>query len=138
MTQADTHEQRPAPAPLGEARRPGSFLAPGAGGAARPLRVLLVAGDCNPEWPSLPIVAYKACRSIAERTDATVATHVRNREAIERAGFGRARVEYIDNEYVARPVYRLGRFLRGGDKVAWTINTALEYPSALAFEWEVW
>jgi glycosyltransferase involved in cell wall biosynthesis len=99
---------------------------------------LLIASECNPEWPSLPVVGYKACRAIAGVAQAVVATHIRNREAIERAGFGAAGVEYIDNEYIARPVYRLGKLLRGGDKVAWTINTALDYPTAIAFEWEVW
>ena len=43
------------------------------------LRVLLLADDCNPEWPSLPVVGYKAARAIADYADVTVATHVRNR-----------------------------------------------------------
>jgi glycosyltransferase involved in cell wall biosynthesis len=51
---------------------------------------------------------------------------------------GRADVVYIDNEYVARPVYQAAKFLRGGTSVAWTINIAMSFPSLLAFEWEVW
>ena len=102
------------------------------------MRVLLLADDCNPGWASLPVVGFKLCRAIAEHADVVVATHVRNRPNITRAGFGRARVEYIDNEYVAAPLYQLARFVRRGDKVAWTANVALAYPSALAFEYEVW
>lgn len=102
------------------------------------MRVLLVASECNPDWPSLPVVGYKACRSIADHAEAVVATHIRNREAIGRSGFGRATVEYIDNEYVARPVHKAATWLRGGSSVAWTINTASIYPSTIAFEWEVW
>lgn len=102
------------------------------------LRVLLMAEECNPEWASLPGVGYRFCKAIAEQADVVVATHVRNRPAITRAGMGRARVEYIDNEYVAAPLYRFAKLVRGGDQVAWTANVALSYPATLAFEHEVW
>jgi glycosyltransferase involved in cell wall biosynthesis len=102
------------------------------------MRVLILADDCNPEWPSLPIVGYKAARAIAERVDVTVATHIRNRDNIEKVGFGKARVHYIDSEYIARPLYNLARLMRGGTDVAWTTAVAMAYPSYLAFEWEVW
>src|SRR5438876_588637 len=102
------------------------------------MRVLILADDCNPEWPSLPIVAYNAARSIAEHADVVVATQIRNRENIEKAGFGRAKVRYIDSEYVARPLFKLGKFLRRGTQTAWTTAIALSYPSYLTFEWEAW
>ena len=102
------------------------------------IRVLLLADDCNPEWPSLPVVGYHTCRTIADRTDAVVATQIRNRPNIEKAGMGRAKVVYIDSEYVAAPIHRLALWLRGGDKVAWSLNVAMTYPSYLAFEREVW
>jgi glycosyltransferase involved in cell wall biosynthesis len=102
------------------------------------MRVLIMADDCNPEWPSLPIVGYKAVRAIAEYADVVVTTHVRNRENIEKVGFGRAQVRYIDNEYIARSMHRFANFLRGGTQTAWTTAVALSYPSYLAFEWEVW
>ena len=104
----------------------------------RPLRALILADDCNPEWPSLPVVGYKAARAIADHAEVTVATHVRNRPNIEKVGFGKARVEYVDNEYVARRLYKLNLWLRGGNEVGWTTNIAMNYPSYLAFEWEVW
>jgi glycosyltransferase involved in cell wall biosynthesis len=104
----------------------------------RLLRALILADDCNPEWPSLPVVGYKAARAIAEHAEVTVVTHVRNRPNIEKVGFGKARVEYVDNEYVARGLYKLNLWLRGGNEVGWTTNIALNYPSYLAFEWEVW
>lgn len=98
-----------------------------------------MADDCNPEWPSLPVVGFKAACAIAEHADVTVATHVRNRENIERAGgMGRARVEYLDTEYVAKPLYKLNTWLRGGNQVGWTTSIAMNYPSYLAFEWEAW
>lgn len=104
----------------------------------RRLRVLLLAESCNPDWPSLPIVAYKTAKAIAELADVTLATHVRNRAAIERDGAGKAQVVYLDNERIARPMYRLARFLRGGDEVAWTTSMAMLYLPYVAFERIAW
>ena len=102
------------------------------------MRVLILADTCNPEWPSLPIVGYKAVHAIAKYADVVVATQVRNRENIERVGLGRAKVRYIDNEYIGRPLFKLSELLRGGTENAWTAAIALSYPTYLAFEWEVW
>src|SRR5262249_59057836 len=70
--------------------------------------------------------------------DVVGATQSRNRANIEKTGFGKARVRYFDTEYVARPMYRLARFLRRGTETGWTTGIALAYPGNLAFEWEVW
>jgi len=99
-------------------------------------RVLLLADHCNPEWPSLPIVGYKAARALAAVADVVLATHVRNRAAMERAGMGGAQVVYLDNEYVARPLHKLSLVLRGGSSVNWTTAQAMAYPAQIAFEWE--
>lgn len=101
------------------------------------LRVLIVADECNPEWPSLPLVGYKYAREIAKHCDVTIATHVRNRENIEKAGVG-LDVTYLDNEYIAAPMFRLARWLRGGEDVAWSTSMMMNYLPYLAFEREVW
>jgi glycosyltransferase involved in cell wall biosynthesis len=101
-------------------------------------RVLLLAESCNPEWPSLPVVAYKAALALAEIADVTLVTHVRNRPAITRAGGGKAEVVYIDTEYVAAPLYKLSRIIRGGEQYAQTAGVAMAWPTQVAFEWEVW
>ncbi|WP_421905738.1 glycosyltransferase family 4 protein [Mameliella sp.] len=100
-------------------------------------RVLLVADECNPEWPSLPIVGYKYALEIGKRADVTVATHVRNRENIEKDGPS-VPVVYIDNEWIASPMYRLGRLIRGGDEVGWSTSMIFNYLPYLAFERGVW
>ncbi len=102
------------------------------------IRSLVLAYDCNPDWPSLPVVAFKACRALAQVTPTVVATHVRNRPAIERDKIPGAEVVYLDNEYLASPLHKLAKFLRGGTSVAWTLDIAMTYPSYVAFEWEVW
>lgn len=107
----------------------------------RPLRVLLIAEACNPEWTSVPLVGYNLARAIVGRPDVqvTVVSHVRNRAALERSDINRlAQVDYIDNEFVAAPAYRLAKWLRGGDQLAWTIDTALAWPSYVVFEHLLW
>ncbi|TRW98328.1 glycosyltransferase [Paracoccus sp. M683] len=100
--------------------------------------VLLLADDCNPEWPSLPIVGYKYALALSRLADVTVATHVRNRENIQKAAPDGISFVYVDNEYVAAPLYRLATWLRGGSDVAWSTNMIMQYLPYLAFEREAW
>lgn len=97
-------------------------------------RVLVLAEHCNPEWPSLPVVGYKYARALADNADVTIATHVRNRENIEKLGELNDRVVYIDNEWIARPMYRFATALRGGDQVAWSTSQMMAYLPYVFFE----
>jgi glycosyltransferase involved in cell wall biosynthesis len=104
---------------------------------ADPIRALVIAEACNPTWTSVPLVGYNLARALAGRPDLqiTLVTHVRNRDGINTSDFtGHADVEYIDNEFIARPVYQLARLLRGGDQLGWTIDTAMAWPSYVVFE----
>lgn len=123
-------------------------------------RVLLMADHCNPEMASTPYFGYRIVRAIGRQIEKgarasggarasspagriTLATQVRNRDAFMRA---RERgdlpesleVVFIDSEYIAAPMYRLSRLLRGGANKALTLNVALNLPSYFAFEREVW
>jgi len=105
------------------------------------LRVLLIAEACNPNWPSVPLVGYNFARALSDRDDLdiTLATHVKNIPALRDDLLARrVRLHVIDNEWLARPMYRLATLLRGGDKLAWTLNTALAWPSYIAYENQVW
>lgn len=102
------------------------------------MRVLLLAYECNPDWPSLPAVAYKYTCALSDYVDITLVTHSENRLNIEREGIGKAKVIYIDMDWISVPLESLGRVLRGGSNVGWTIRVALTYPSYLAFELAVW
>ncbi len=102
------------------------------------LRVLLLSDACNPEWPSLPIVAYNAARALAEHAEVVLVTHVRNRPALTKTGTGRAEVVYLDTEYVAAPMHRLSHLIRRGEQYAQTAAVALAWPAQVAFEWEAW
>jgi glycosyltransferase involved in cell wall biosynthesis len=106
-----------------------------------PLRVLLLAEACNPAWASVPLVGYNFARALARhpRLDVTVATQVRNAGNLDGDVLTAiAQVEYIDNEWLARKMYKLAKRLRGGEGLAWTIDTALSVPGYYAFEREIW
>lgn len=101
-------------------------------------RVLILSEECNPDWPSLPVVAFKQLLSLSFHADLVIATHIRNKPQLDKVGIGKAEIVYIDNEYIAKPFYQISKLLRGGDEVGMTLNTASRYLPYLSFEWEVW
>jgi len=104
------------------------------------LRILLVAEACNPEWTSVPLVGYNFARALVERDDLkiTIATHPRNRPAIERDPIaGRAEFLFPDNDYIAGTLFRFAQLLRGDKGKGWTTNTAFSSISYLFFEYEL-
>ena len=101
--------------------------------------VLLIAEAANPEWVSVPLIGWSLARSIARLYPAHLATQVRNREAIVRAGLTEGRdFTAIDSEAFAAPLYRLGDALRGGKGVGWTTISAVQTFSYYYFEHLVW
>ena len=109
--------------------------------AARP-RVLVVAEACNPEWVSVPLVGwshYRALRDEGGAADVHLATQVRNRPALLRAGLEEGRdFTAIDHESAVAPMLKLAEALGGKGGVGWTLRTAayaLAYP---AFERKLW
>lgn len=101
-------------------------------------RVLLLADQCNPQWPSLPIVAYKYALALEKYCDLRIVTQVRNRPNIEAAGMMLDRFDFVDTEYVAAPISKLSVFLRGGTEVAWSTSSIMAYLPYLEFERQVW
>lgn len=106
-----------------------------------PLRVLLIAEACNPEWTSVPLVGFNFANALSRRSELelTLASHPRNRDALERHEIAkRVRLVFADNDYVAATLYKLAQVLRGGGGKGWTTNTAFSSFSYLFFEWELW
>ena len=109
------------------------------GSNPRTWRPLLMVEAANPEWTSVPLVGWKMARAIAQRTNAHMVTHVRNRAAILRAGLVEGTdFTAIDNECVAGPMYRLSDRLRGGAGKGWTTMMAFSSLAYYSFEREVW
>lgn len=104
--------------------------------AAR-IRLLLIAEACNPTFTSVPLVGYNFARALAERPELeiTLVSQQINRQALENDPIAkRVRLHIVDHEWLAKPLYQLTKVLRGGDKLSWTINTAMAWPSYMVFE----
>ena len=43
-------------------------------------------------------------------------------------------LQFIDNEFVARPFFLVGEWLRGGSQLSWTTSTAAAWPGYIFFE----
>lgn len=103
------------------------------------IRVLMLAEDCNPDWPSLPVVGYNFAREISKYAEVTLVTQIRNQPNLDRDGCGNAEIVYIDTQEFAVPLYKLISLLRGGQQdVGWTFNTGLNYFHSLYYEWKIW
>ena len=79
-------------------------------------RALLIAEACDPDGASVPLVGWSHANALRELVDAHLLTHPRTRDAIVARGLVEGRdFTLIDNEHVARPLFRLANALRGGD-----------------------
>jgi alpha-maltose-1-phosphate synthase len=102
-------------------------------------RVLIIAEAANPELTSVPLIGWQLSRALAEIVDAHVVTQVRNKDAVERAGWKEGReFTAIDSERVAGPVYRAGEALRARAGLGWTATTAFSSIYYYYFEHLLW
>lgn len=102
------------------------------------MRVLLIAESANPEWVSVPLEGWAHSRALSRRVEAHVVTQVRNREAFLRAGVDEDAFTSIDNEYIAKPLWRIGSLLRGGSNKGWTTLMAFKSLEYRSFERLAW
>jgi glycosyltransferase involved in cell wall biosynthesis len=95
-------------------------------------RVLLVMEQCNPEWASVPLVAYNFFREIDKLADVTLVTHDRNREAMQRKGH--KNVVYMAEGALTRAYYKLVGPIA---LKVWPLFHTLTYPIYAEFNHQV-
>lgn len=103
----------------------------------RKLRILLIAELCHPHWTSVPLEAYSLAKALSDREDldVTLVTQIRSREALESDPIAeRVGLHFIDNEFMARPLFLLGELLRRGSQLSWTTALAASWPGYITFE----
>lgn len=76
-------------------------------------RILLSAYQCGPGLGSVSQIGWEWYSRLARQTPVTLLTHVRNREALTKAGapLPGTEVHYIDTEWFAGPLYRFASHL---------------------------
>lgn len=100
------------------------------------LRVLMVAEQLNPEWASVPLVAWKFYEQARELCDVHLVTHERNREALEQRRGGH-RVDYVGESPLFARYYAAVDRLTGIGGVNWPLRHALSYPLWMDFDRKV-
>jgi glycosyltransferase involved in cell wall biosynthesis len=90
---------------------------------ATPSRLLLSAYQCGPGMGSASKIGWEWYSRLAPRVPTTLVTHIRNREALAKAGapLASSEVVFVDTKRFAEPLYRLGTKLlpRGQPAGSW-------------------
>ncbi len=101
-------------------------------------RVLVIAEAANPDWVSVPLVGWSLAHALRDVADVHLVTHVRNRDGITGAGLIEGQdFTCIDNEAVARPLWKISNTLRGPGK-GWTTAQVFNAISYRYFETLMW
>ncbi|MEO0540780.1 MAG: glycosyltransferase family 4 protein [Cyanobacteria bacterium P01_A01_bin.105] len=103
------------------------------------LNVLLVMHECNPEWTSVPLLAFQFYRTLKQTANVVLVTHERNRQALSKA-CPDDDIRYIDESqrtynyfrYFVEPLMKLS-----GSRI-WQLFTVLAYPVYAEFNQRVY
>ncbi|MDY7021393.1 MAG: glycosyltransferase family 4 protein [Cyanobacteriota bacterium] len=104
--------------------------------ASQKLKILLVAEQCNPEWSSVPFVAYKFFQAINQIAEVTLVTHERNKSAFENKSF--ENVIYIPESQAIKKYYQSVVSLAMKGRVNWPLYHLLSYPIYAEFNGRVY
>lgn len=92
------------------------------------LKVLLIIEQCNPAWNSVPLEGYYLYEGISRFVDATLITHERNREELEKL-HPNSEIFYLKDSAFLKRIEKIGSRLslfRG--QIIWPLRNAFTYP----------
>ncbi|NEO44655.1 MAG: glycosyltransferase family 4 protein [Moorea sp. SIO4A3] len=93
------------------------------------IKVLLIIEQCNPEWPSVPLLAYKYFEKISQIVDVTLVTHERNKEALEKSRENTHKIVYFSESKFSKLYYSfLGKITTIRGRINWPLLHTLSYP----------
>jgi len=102
-------------------------------------KVLVLAESANPESSSASLIGWSLSQALRGLADVYVVTHLRNRDALLRAGWIEGQdFTAIDPAAVERPVTRFGEGVRKATRLGWTWTTAFSTFTYYFFEHLVW
>ena len=101
------------------------------------LRVLVLAPDCNPDWPSTPLVGYSHSEALARLHSVTLVIRRVNEAAIRRRHPPFHAIQSVSLPWVDGVYQWMFRWVFKGNYRSQAM-TAASYFLALAFEWHVW
>lgn len=100
------------------------------------LRLLLVMEQCNPAWPSVPLVAFNLYDRLRKLADVTLVTHERNATDL-RARVAAGRIDYIGESPAVAGWYRAVHAVTSKGGTNWPLQHALGYPVYAEFNRQV-
>ena len=97
-------------------------------------RILLSAYQCGPGLGSVSQIGWEWYARLARRAPTTVVTHIRNREALSKAGapLPDSEVIFVDTEWFAGPLYRLASRMFPRSQHAVFLISSLDF---FAYDW---
>jgi glycosyltransferase involved in cell wall biosynthesis len=103
----------------------------------KPLKILLLAPDCNPESVTTPQIAYAHAAALARLHAVTLVVRAANEAPVRRAGGAFQAIESIRlpglDELYSWALRRIFKYEYGRQSL-----TAATYPLQVAFEWRAW
>ena len=92
------------------------------------LKVLLIIEQCNPAWNSVPLEGYYLYEGISRFVDATLVTHERNREELEKV-HPDAEIIYLKDSAIISQIEKIAlRLSIFKGQIIWPLRNAFSYP----------
>lgn len=103
----------------------------------KPLRILILSEQNNPDWISVPLVGYQHSEALARQHRVHLVTHIRNKPAHEKRKGPFAAITYVDLGWIDDCYgWIFDKFFKGdfGSQAL----TAMRLPFYIIFEWVAW